>query len=104
MIISQQAWQELKSIKDEILDLKQIKRAGSASKYYTYTATSGSYHSNWLITYKPGTQPIISEVLSYSDTALSAPASNQQYIFSFSQAISDVTVLSTREIDSIVPL
>ena len=104
MIISQKAWKELNDIKEEVLALKQIKRAGSASKYYTCTASSSSYHSNWLITYKPGTQPIISEVLSYSDTALSAPANNQQYIFSFSQTISDVTVLSTREIESITPV
>lgn len=104
MIISQKAWQELNAIKQEVLDLKQIKKASSASKYYISTGSSSTYHNYWLITYKAGNQPIISEVLSYSDTALSAPSGNQQYLFSYSQVISSVTVLSTREIESIVPV
>ena len=104
MIIAQKAWQEVNSLWQEVLDLKQIKRASSASKYYSKTGTSGSYTNAWLITYKAGDQPIISEVLSYSDTALSAPVGNQQYLFSFAQVITSVTVLSTREIESIVAL
>ena len=104
MIISQKYYQELKELEEEVLALKQIKRASSASKYYIATASSGSYHTAWLITYKPGTQPIVSEVLSYSDTALSTPVGNQQHLFSYSQVITSVTVLSTREIESIVGL
>lgn len=101
MIIGQKAWSEIKSVKQEVLDLKQIKAAACASKYYIFTENSGSYHNNWLIKYKDGNQPIISEVLSYSFTSLSAPLNNQQYLFSFSQAITSLTILSTREIESI---
>lgn len=104
MIISQKFYQELNDLEQEVLALKQIKKASSASKYYTKTGTSGSYHNYWQITYKDGTQPIISEVLSYSDTALSTPVGNKQYLFSYSQVITSVTVLSTREIESIVSL
>lgn len=104
MIIGNEAWRELKSMKQEILDLKQVKKAACVSKYYTYTASDPNYHNYWKINYKDGKQPIISEVLSYSDTALSAPSGNQQYLFSFSQAITSVTVLSTREIESIESL
>lgn len=104
MIISQKFYREINELEQELLALKQIKRASSASKYYIKTASSGDFHTSWLITYKAGTQPIISEVLSYSDTALSSPSGNQQYLFSYSQVISSVTVLSTREIESIVGL
>jgi hypothetical protein len=104
MIVGQKFYQELNNLEQEVLDLKQIKQASSASKYYSKTGSSGSYHNYWRITYKDGTQPIISEVLSYSDTALSTPVGNQQYLFSYSQATTSVTVLSTREIDSIIGL
>lgn len=98
MIISNEMWQELKRMKQEILDLKQVKKASSVSKYYIHTESAGQYYNSWKITYKDGIQPIIAEVLSYSDTALSSPSGNEQYLFSYSQAINDITVLSTREI------
>lgn len=94
----------LKGYKQELLNLKQSKRASTNSKYYTYTVSSGSAHNAWLITYAAGDQPILTEVLSYYDTSLSAPSGNQQYIFSFSQVSSQVTVLSTRKIVSVVGL
>ena len=98
MIIYDEMWRELKRMKQEILNLKQIKKASSASKYYVFTESSSNYYNYWKITYKDGSQPIISEVLSYSDTSLSAPNNNVQYLFSFSQAITEITILSTREI------
>lgn len=102
MIISNELWREYKSMKQELLDLKQFKKANCASKYYSYTESSQSYYNIWRITYKPGSQPIIAEVLSYADTSLSSPVGNVQYLFSFSQAITSVTVLSTREVESMV--
>ena len=98
MIIYDQMWKDLKRMKQEILDLKQIKRASSASKYYSFTKKDDNYYNVWKITYKDGNQPIISEVLSYADTALTSPNNNIQYLFSYSQIISEITVLSTREI------
>lgn len=102
MIISNELWKKYKSMKQELLDLKQFKKANVASKYYTHTESGGTYYNIWRITYKPGVQPIIAEVLSYSDTALTEPVGNTQYLFSWSQAITSVTVLSTREIESMV--
>lgn len=102
MILGNEFWQKVKNMRQEILNLKQVKKANCASKYYIYTAGDGSYYTKWLITYKAGTQPIISEVFSYADTSLSAPSGNQQYVFSFAQVATSITVLSTREIDTVV--
>ena len=102
MIIGNEFWRKIKNLRQEILNLKQIKKANCASKYFVYTESGGTYYNKWLITYKSGEQPIISEVFSYADTSMSAPSGNQQYVFSFSQTITSITVLSTREIDSIV--
>lgn len=102
MIISDEMWREAKHMKQEVLDLKQTKKANVASKYYVFTQSGSTYYNAWQITYKNGTQPIISEVLSYSDTALSAPIGDTQYLFLFSQSVDKITVLSTREIISIV--
>lgn len=102
MIISDEFWRIIKNLKQEILNLKQVKKANCASKYYVYTISSQTYYNNWLITYKAGDQPIIAEAFSYADTSMSAPSNNQQYVFSFSQVITDITILSTREIDSVV--
>ena len=103
MNISDEMWRKFKNMRQEILDLKQSKKASCASKYYTFTqGAGGNYYNVWLITYKAGDQPIISEVLSYSNSSLSAPSGNQQYLFTFSQSVSSITILSTREVDSIV--
>lgn len=91
-------WRRLKNLKLELLRLKQKKRAGTTSRYYTYKVFGDNYYNAWLITYENGNQPIITEVLSYYDTSLSTPSNNQQYIFSFSQASAELTVLSTRKI------
>lgn len=101
MIIDNLMWKRLKRLKQEILNLKQIKKANCASKYYVFTASNQNYYNVWLITYKSGNQPIISEVLSYQDTSLSAPVDNTQYLFSYSQVADTITVLSTREINTI---
>ena len=102
MIIAEELWRKYKNMKQELLDLKQFKKANVASKYYIFTQSGGTYYNAWRITYKNGTQPIIAEALSYSDTALSSPAGNTQYLFSYSQAITSLTILSTREVESIV--
>lgn len=102
MIISNELWRKFKNMRQEILDLKQTKKASCASKYYEYKVNTFNYYSVWEITYKDGNQPIISEVLSYADSSLSIPYNNIQYLFTFSQAISDITILSTREIESVV--
>lgn len=91
-------WRKLKNIKLELLQLKQRKRASTTSKYYIYNVSGDTYYNAWLIEYKDGIQPIVTEVLSYYDTSLTTPSNNQQYIFSFSQASAELTVLSTREI------
>lgn len=91
-------WRKLKNIKLELLQLKQRKRASTTSKYYIYKVSGDTFYSSWLIEYKESSQPIVSEVLSYYDTSLGTPNNNQQYIFSFSQASAELTVLSTREI------
>ena len=92
----------LKGYKRELLNLKQVKRASTNSRYYIYNVTGDQVYYSWRITYADGSQPIVTEVLSYYDTSLSAPSGNQQYIFSFSQASAQLTVLSTREIVSVV--
>lgn len=91
-------WRKLKNLKIELLQLKQRKRASTTSKYYIYKVSGDTYYNAWLIEYRDGNQPIVTEVLSYYDTSLSTPSANQQYIFSFSQASAELTVLSTREI------
>lgn len=93
---------KLNGYKQELLNLKQIKRASTNSKYYSFTVNSAQTYTSWLITYADGDQPIITEVLSYYDTSLSAPFGNQQYIFSFAQVSSQLTVLSTRQIINVV--
>lgn len=102
MIISNELWRKYKSLKQELLDLKQFKKANCASKYFTHTESGGTYYTIWRITYKDGSQPIIAEALSYAFTSLTVPSGNVQYLFSFSQAITSVTILSTREIESMV--
>lgn len=102
MNISNEMWRTIKNLKQELLNLKQTKKANCASKYYSATASVQGNYKYWVITYKSGTQPIISEVLSFADTALSAPIGNQQYLFAYSQTLYDLVILSTREIDSIV--
>lgn len=94
-------YKRLKGYKQELLQLKQVKRASTNSKYYIYKASGDNLYFTWLVTYKDGDQPIIAEVLSYYDTSMSAPSGNQQYIFSFAQASAELTVLSTREVQSI---
>ena len=101
MIISNEMWKKLKSMKQELLDLKQIKKANCVSKYYTFTK-EGEYYYNWQITYKNGSQPIIAEVLSDAATALSVPVGNKQYLFFYAQYPASITILSTREVESIV--
>ena len=102
MNISNLLWKKLKTMRQEILDLKQTKKASCASKYYKFEVGGYDFYTIWEITYKDGTQPIISEVLSYADSALSDVNNNKQYLFTFAQTVTSVTVLSTREIESIV--
>ena len=104
MVIGEELWKKLKGYRQELLNLKQVKRVSTNSRYFIYNVTGDDPHSAWLITYKDGNQPIISEVLSYYYTSLTAPSGNQQYIISFSQASAQLTVLSTREVESVVGL
>lgn len=101
MIISNEMWKKLKNLKQELLNLKQIKKANCASKYYTYSITGQNYFY-WKITYKNGTQPIIADVFSDAITSLSAPSGNTQYLFFYAQYPAKITVFSIREIQSIV--
>lgn len=102
MILQKELWRELKTIKQEILNLKQVKRASTTSRYFIYKVSGDEQYFHWRITYKPGTQPIITEVLSYQKTSLSSPENDTQYIFSFAQASAQLTILSTREVLSVV--
>ena len=104
MIIDNLMWKKLKKLKQELLDLKQIKKANCVSKYYTHTVSPNQYYNAWLITYKSGSQPIIAEILSYQDSALSVPVNNSQYLFIYSQIVDDFTILSTREVESVEPI
>lgn len=104
MVIADEMWKKLKGYKQEILNLKQVKRVSTNSRYNIYQVTGDDAHMAWQITYKAGEQPIITEILSYYYTSLTEPISNQQYIISFSQASAQLTVLSTREIQSVVGL
>lgn len=101
MNISNELWRKFKTMRQEILDLKQVKKASCASKYFEYNINTSTFYTTWKITYKSGNQPIIAEVLSYADSSLSVPVNNIQYLFTFSQAITDITILSTREIESV---
>lgn len=100
MRISEEMWKKIKTMRQEILDLKQTKKASCASKYFYYNEPT-TYYQIYKITYKTGTQPIIAEVLSYAQTSLTVPSSNIQYLFIFSQVVTSFTILSTREIDKV---
>lgn len=102
MGIADNYYEKLKNFKRELLRLKQTKRASTNSVYYIYKVSGDNYYNAWRINYASGDQPIVTEVLSYYDTSLAAPNGNQQYIFSFSQASAELTVLSTRKITSVV--
>lgn len=104
MVISEELWQRLKQFKRELLNLKQSKRISTNCRYYMYNVSGDTFHNAWQITYKSGDQAIITEVFSYYHTSMSVPNGNTQYIFSFSQASAQLTVLSTREIQSVVGL
>lgn len=102
MISANQLWQEARRLKQEILDLKQAKKAGTAAKYFISSVSYGEeYYSAFKITYKDGTQPIVTEALSSATTAFSSPSNNIQYLFVYSQTLSTIAILSTREIESI---
>lgn len=104
MVIAGEMWAKLKGFVRELRNLKQSKKVGTANRYYSYKVSGDTMHTAWLVTYKDGDQPIISEVFSYYDTSLTAPVGNTQYIISFSQASAELTILSTREIASVVGL
>lgn len=104
MVVAEELWNKLKNFKREILNLKQSKKVGTLCRYNMYKLSGDTFHYAWRITYKNGEQPIITQVYSYYQTSLSAPSGNTQYIFSFSQASAELTVFSTREIDSVVGL
>lgn len=104
MVISEELWQKLKGFKRELLNLKQSKKVSTNCKYFIYKVSGDTLHYSWRITYKAGNQPIISEIYSYYATSMTVPSNNQQYIFSFNQASAELTVLSTREIESVVGL
>lgn len=105
MIDGMEFYERLKGYKRELLRLKQLKHASCNSRYYIYRiAVSQYYNTAWLIQYKGGDQPIITEALSYSDVSLSVPNSNQQYLFAYSQVIAEIVIFSTREIESVTEI
>ena len=91
----------IKNTRQEVLNLKQVKRANVASTYNIYEYTPSEYANTFRVTYEPGEQPIISTVLSTANAFLTNPAGNEQYLFAFSQVISKITILSTRPIASV---
>ena len=97
MIISDEMWRQLKTMRQEILDLKQTKKASCASKYFLKTVIQPE-SMVLKITYKAGTQPIITEALTDASTAFSTPNGNIQYLSTFSQYASEIILFSTREI------
>lgn len=99
MIISNELWKKIKAVKQELLDLKQIKKASVASKYFT-TTVSQPQSMVIKITYNDGNQPIITEALTDASVAFSTPVGNVQYMSTFSQYASEITLFSTREIKS----
>lgn len=101
MIIADNLWREFKRLKQELLDLKQVKKASCASKYFTKEITQPQSFII-KITYKSGSQPIITEALTDAAVAFSNPVGNVQYMSTFSQYASDIILFSTREIESIV--
>lgn len=101
MKISNELWKKMKTMQQEILNLKQIKKANCASKYYIRTI-SGQNYFYWKITYKDSSQPIIADVFSDGATSLSSPSGNVQYLFFYAQYPASITIFSTREIESIV--
>lgn len=101
MIISNELWRKIKNLRQELLNLKQIKKANCASKYFIYTLSGDSYFY-WKITYKDGSQPIIADVFSDAITSLSTPSGNIQYLFFYAQYPASITIFSTREIESVV--
>ncbi len=100
MIISNELWRKYKNLKQEVLNLKQIKKASCASKYYRFEA-SAPQSSILKITYKSGTQPIISEALTDASVAFSTPSGNTQYLSTFTQYASKIVIFSTREIEKV---
>lgn len=100
MIISDEMWKKMRRMKNELLDLKQIKKASCVSRYYTKTITQPN-SMIIKIYYKSGSQPIITEAISDAATAFSAPSGNVQYMSSFSQYATEIILFSTREIESV---
>ena len=100
MIISNEMWKKIKTLKQELLDLKQTKKASCASKYYEKTISQPA-SMVIRITYKSGSQPIITEAVTDAAVAFSTPSGNTQYMTTFSQYASEIVLFSTREIDSV---
>lgn len=100
MIISNEMWRQLKVMKQELLDLKQVKKASSVSRYYSKTVTQPE-SLVLKITYKAGNQPIITEAMTDASTAFSTPINNTQYLSTFSQYATEIVLFSTREIESV---
>lgn len=101
MRISNEMIHQLKVMKQEILDLKQVKKASCVSKYFTKSITQPLSTMSIKITYKAGDQPIITEAITDAATAFSTPSGNVQYMSTFSQYASNITLFSTREIEKI---
>lgn len=106
MITQNEMWRKFKNMKQEILNLKQIKKASCASIYYEYTLElrNSDWHYNWQIFYKQGAQPIITEIVSDAFNVLSSPANDSQYLYIYVQYETELKIFSTREIDRIVGL
>lgn len=100
MRIADSLWKEYKFLKQELLNLKQIKKASCASKYFSTTIPQPQ-SMIVKITYKDGEQPIITEALTDAATAFSTPSGNTQYMSTFSQYASEIILFSTREIEKV---
>lgn len=106
MITENEMWRKFKNMKQEILNLKQIKKASCASIYYEYTLElrNSDWHYDWQIFYKQGKQPIVAEIVSDAYSILSTPQNDMQYLYIYVQYETTLKIFSTREIDKIVGL
>lgn len=94
---------EILRLEKELLALKQTRRL--PSMLYSYSYSVGTITpSRYLVTYASGSQPIISEFVSYATITPGQISGNTQYIWAFSQSSASLTILSTRQVLSCVRL
>ena len=97
MITYDELWRKIKRLRQEVLNLKQVKRVGTTTKFYSYSISEVT-SMTVKITYKAGNNPILTDVLGDISGALSSPVNNEQYFFLYTQYYASMMIVSTREI------